>query len=299
MNYTLKKKIAFGKKGIITEVRNDADDVSAPIVEINTIDMMKMGTIHADLNFNRKITELYTAWGKFGPYGDVIQLTYHDAAASPFYTVDFIGNLAWHKPGLAADIVPIIEGNDGTRYIVGIVRNQEPGKGKFAIVGGHRDVNGWHFETGMEAGVREAKEEINLDIQYHTEEDKKNAFENPDQNKIKVKIFISGYRWYDLRDYYLTSLVKVGTYQTACSEVEKTTGLKRIYETAAYACKILVPEHLTTEKVKAMFKPREEEVSDVVVLVIGRDGKIITDVDFGLDHHERIVKNAIEKLILK
>lgn len=235
------------------------------------------------------VEKWYAARGIFGPYGDVLQLNWRliecefPHKSHSIYTVDFIGRRAFHKPGLAADIVPFVVDEFGNVFMVAIKRGKNPGKGKIALAGGFCDIHGFHKETGAETAIREAGEEIGLKIYPRDEEV---CALQPNAPEIFVRI--------ELENYVATSRMHLlGTFQTSSEECLNNLGLKRIYETTAYMLVIPMKSKnaLLPSEVAAMFIAGDDAAE--IVAIRASD---VMNIDFAFEHHHNICQQAMDRI---
>jgi 8-oxo-dGTP pyrophosphatase MutT (NUDIX family) len=223
--------------------------------------------------------DYYKRWGKFGDFGDLIQLRQAVVDGISTFEVDFIGRAAYHKALLAADILPFFRNKDGQTFLVAIKRKYDPGKGKLALVGGLRDVRKFHFETPAETCLREAGEEIKLFVNTKDEE----QLRNQNADSIKVEVAFNGK--------LITSHLRlIGTYQTSSEEENIFTGLKRVYETTAYALMVDLPE-VTEEMIRQELQAKDD-AKELVILDIQKNNQL----EFGLQHHRVIFNHATSLL---
>lgn len=215
----------------------------------------------------------YKAWGRFGHMGDVIAISEIENNGGYIYVLDYIGNLAPVKPGLAVDLLLIIKTGPTDYYLVGIKRKREPGKGLPAFVGGWIDVRGYHLDTPIEAVVNEAEEEIGLQIKVVNQED----LLNPLPQKVAVSVDYQG------KDFDGQLLFR-GIVPTGDNEKILSVGLKRVYQTTVYALLLdMTTANLDYGKIKQWLKAGDD--ADELVITNLADSQ---NLRFGLEHHERI-----------
>lgn len=273
----------LGKNGQIEsdfiEYQQLLEMTRAPLAEINLIDLM-----HKPLYLGRfgnnvlgKIGIQYLAWGKFGPNGDVISIL----KENEMYIINLIAPLAFPKPGLTADIVPFVRDKNGQLFFIGIIRKNNPGKGKPALIGGFRNVEGDHFDTAIETIIKESWEEVRMRIipkgdgVYEAIENDINLAEFPALVDIaSAKL--------------LTTIRLVGAYPTS-EEERMPMGYKRVYETTAYACLINFPKEFDEKTLAAKFKA-SDDAQGMFVWNITKKG--IPELAFG--HHNVILNSALK-----
>jgi len=294
----MEKVFIFGMKGELERIEEGIPGTEhyqkiAPRVEIDFgFNYFETFNVHEDdLNSDpqkiimRQVEKIYAKWGKFGPYGDVIQLSRTFGNGILKYTIDFIGRLAWPKPGLAADLLPLIEDREGKTFFVGITRKNPPGQGKFALLGGHLDVREFHLETPAEALLHEGRDEIGLCLTPDPRDEAR--FKNqPYAQTLRVIAHLGRKNPLHLP----AKMFLLGTFLT--SHEERITGLKekRIYWTTAYALKVKLDQKLN-KKLLATWLQAGDDARGLVILDIQRD----QIPEFAFAHHREIYNKAIKE----
>lgn len=218
----------------------------------------------------------YCQWGKFGDHGDIIKLRKEVTKNKCTYHVNYIGRCAYHKPTLAADILPFFRNKDGKTFFVGITRKNDPGKGKLALIGGIRDKIVSHFETAAEACLREAKEEIGLILRtYHYKA-------LLDRNSLKIPVIVD----IDNASIY-SELCFICTGGTSDEEINHYTGLKRVDETSAWLLPVNMPD-VTEEKIRQLLKAGDDAKELVVIDMDTYYSSGLPALNFGIKHHQEI-----------
>lgn len=252
-----------------------------------TICTEELGTI----NLMDQLNSIYQKWGKFGPYGDILSLSEIKISDSKTqYIVNFIARLAFHKPSLTVDLVPFIVDKNRKVFFFGIIRDDDPGKGKPAFIGGHRDVKGYHFETPLEALCHESNEEASLKIvplSPFGDSDKEinisasgNIFHHG--REILVRILLGG-------NNYFTNLKFLGEYNTFEDEKLSNLGVKRVNQTTAIYCRIDIDQELDEETIAGWLKAGDD-AKEIFVCKANCADNIP---DFGISHHKIIYREAV------
>jgi hypothetical protein len=236
----------------------------------------------------RVIEEEYKKRGKFGPFGDVVGTTWirHERNHGLIIMiVDFVGRKAFHKPGLAADLLPFIRDRTGKVFFIGIIRRGSPGEGKPALLGGFLNINGFHLETPAEALLHEGREEIGLHI-YSDSEDLERLENAPLADDLKVKVILGKGRQ------IFSQLKLVGVFPTTDEENITSLGLKRVYQTTAYMVIIDVAEVLDVNSLAKWLVAGD----DAKALYIFRLERQTVDSGLFFQHH-RTIFEAARKMI--
>jgi len=228
------------------------------------------------------VAPFYKKWGLFGPYGDAMMVFCISEHLKINYYMTLIGNIQFPLPSMAADIVPFIWDQKLNSFFVGIVRGKEPGKGKPALIGGHRDVKGAYFQTAIEALLHESEDEAALKILPPAGV---TAYkERPGLSRQKVVVQIGDEKM-------KTVLTYVGDFRTCKEELIAHLDETRVHETSVYTftalCKKVLSEEILADMLKAGDDAAEIFVWDT------RKGTPC----FGLKHHKKIYEKACEKRV--
>lgn len=269
----------------------DGTHSRAPVISVDNVRPFD-AEIFPRVNDEQAIREfaerLYKNWGKFGPYGDVIQVTNFEFSspsgdALVYCSLDFIGRLEYYKPSLAVDLLIFIKDLHNDIFFVSILRDKEPGLGLPAFIGGHRDIRGFDFETPAEALLHEASEEAAFYIKPLNSRDER--WKQPYASQLEVQVKLGKMRISGV------SLECLGTWATGVEEESQSTGRKRVDETTAYMlCLQKMPMKLDVETVAGWFKAGSDAKGmHVVKLKYGMP-------KFGLSHHNLIFAEAIKRL---
>ncbi|MFC1598628.1 hypothetical protein ACFL2U_01275 [Patescibacteria group bacterium] len=285
----------FGKNGKITKVLENSEvnteEITPPLIEIETFFCMPATlSEHEPAAGLRKplesalikaVTPAYKYWNKFGPWGDIIQVTVTNGSRM---MIDFIGRLAFHKPGLAADLVPIIVDQTGTMYFIGIERKDTHGVP--ALIGGHLDIKGYHMETPAQALLHEAAEEANFKI-IPAKNELERIQTQPDADNISVLVELGDQIQVE------SKLQRLGRFQTSAEEQMKSLQLKRVYETIGYGLRIDLAQSLNISDINEWFQAGDDAKS-MQIWNITKNGP---PQKFAFEHHRTIFFSALRKLI--
>lgn len=227
----------------------------------------------------KAVAPFYEKWGKFGPNGDIISIFRISEHTKMNYYVTSIGSIQYPLPSVCADIVPFVFDKEGNTFFIGIVRGKEPGIGKGALIGGHRDVVDSHYQTPVEALVHESRDEASLlfiplgdDEEYKT---------NPDIESVKIMVHLGGMS-------IMTDLERVGVFQTGEEEIIPHLNERRVHETVVYTCLIEYDGVLTIEELLESLEAGDD-ASGMYVRQLGK-----SEVEFGLSHHKEIYDAACD-----
>ena len=229
------------------------------------------------------VGDIYSVNGKFGDFGDVITVLENGCD----YIVASIAPKAFHKPGLATDLVPILVDFTGRRFFVGTIRGQEPGKGKPALIGGFNNIAGFDLDSSVTTLFQESRGEVGMKLSYHRESNfDKLDVTTPFPSCFGVEVEILGNKKQE-RAYLL------GVYNTSEEEKNLSLGQRRVHCTAGY----VLPIHLEGGNLNKEILLRELVPQDLVennkaaVYEIGVD-----NFTFGIGHHNTVFKAAVDKL---
>jgi len=251
-----------------------------PLLEIDTNEILSAEQFSVSsredlpLEKIRKYFEVaYKMWGKFGPYSDIISVKVLKTPGNYIYYLSFIGRLAFHKPGLAVDLLITVRTQRGN-YFVGIKRKFDPGQGKLALPGGFIDVDGYHLKTPVQSVIQEAEEEIGLKI---TVLNPVNLFDYSPHHIIPVKVDYLGQAMSG-------ELIPLGIVPTGDNEKMPSVGLKRVYNTSVFALVLDMAKIDLNENGLANWLKAGDDASGLVV----RSYNNQTNLQFGLEHHQKI-----------
>jgi len=281
------KQILFaGYQGKITGVIENP--LKQPLIELDAQHLSGTFSISAleELSLEKirnYFILVYQLWGRYGFMGDVIAVKMVKMNQNYFYFLDFIGRLAFHKPGLAVDLLMMIHTKTGD-YFIGIKRRYNPGQGKLALPGGFIDVNGYHLNTPVETVIQEAKEEINLTIRVVNPED----LQDYSPFKVDVEVDYNGQE-------FDGQLLPLGIVPTGDNEQMPLVGLKRVYYTTAFALTLDMSSlDLTEADINNWLKAGDDAADLVVVKLDDVSGGL----EFGLSHHQLIFDALLHNRIM-
>lgn len=219
-----------------------------------------------------------------GRYGDWIKCTELNISGDRYLNLDIIGQAAWVKPTLAADLGIFIKSGPH-HYFVCVERQNPPGQGLPAIMGGIMNA-GKVLDSGIYTMIKEAKEELNLSITFQGNIEE--LRENYSIGEIPVKIH--GFEKIDSNLKDIDSIIYyIATFPTTEQE-RNLDGTKRVYATLAYALYLDVGstpinEHSLRKVFKAGDDAQDVVITEVTKAIIG-DPKIVQEKpQFGLIHH--------------
>jgi hypothetical protein len=279
--------LVVGNNGII-EKKSLSFEMLPPEMIIRTIDYKyftgKTKHFEKDATFDKEalgyVEGVYKDWGKFGHYKDIICFEFKD---DEFIScrIDFIGNLGFPRPQLAADILPFVKRPDGQWLFVGIVRKDNNGR---ALIGGFREKDGLHFSTGIETCIKEANEEAGLVIDPLA--DLVDNYRHKDTLPVRLSLGENGPRC------VRSVIMFLGDYYT--SEGRQEIHEKRVDATTAYCLFAELQENLTPSNLKKLLRPKKDEDAKEVFVIKIKDLDSAPDFIFG--HHTAIFKDALDQL---
>jgi len=291
----MEKILFFGKDGIIAgrvplSERADLAGVKAPRVEMDfghyVEEVFESGAADYLDKLSEFVAKVYDDWGKFGYYGDVVQVSLQRTAYAGLVrvicSIDFVGQLAWPKGVLAADILPIFIDSLGNQFFVGITLGGGANEGKPALIGGHIDRNGFHLETPAEALVHEAKEEAGIFF-IPTEEYRQQVEDIPFLDKVGIAIEFDG-------KIYPADLKLLRTYRTSEAGKREKLGYKRVDWTTAYYMVVKVDYPLDKKKIAETLKAGSD-AGGLIIIELGKD----KTPEFVHEHHREIFQDAIRR----
>jgi len=285
MNKYVKELFFLGYQGQITEMLNDK--ITKPLIEVDANQSFRgpvyvypaegFGLADARTAFG----SIYRSWGRYGYMGDVIVVKMIETKEGFAYFLSHMGRLSVEKPGLAADLIPIIKAGHNDYYFIGIKRKYSPGMGQPGLMGGFIDVNGYHLDTPQETVVHEAKEEIGLNIKVRNRADLMSLI--PGDLEVEVDYQETKYRG---------ELLYRGVHETGDNERMPSLGLKRVYHTTAYCLLLdMTDANLDIRKIGQWLKAGDDASSLVITHL-----KDAHHLKFGLKHHEEIFFSLIKDL---
>jgi len=281
------KLIALGRRGMIESI-NFAKNVNIIPTQLIEIEyptssfpcLEVMGRDYGFENIREYIQSYYKDWKPCGSFGDVIQIERIFTETKTIFVIDFIGRKAFHKPGLAADLIPFIKDKEGKLFFIGIIRKYMPGKGKFALLGGFTGIDGYHLETAAESLLHEGIEEAGLFIKALDQD----ILKKPFASKIPVQVSLGKSKDKQVIN---TQMILVGTFPTSFEEQMPDLNLKRVYQTTGYTMLIQVDILLDLEILKNWLTPGDD--ADKLVFIELNKEKIP---EFGISHHQTVFDHA-------
>lgn len=222
----------------------------------------------------QRISDWYADQKIFGPFGDVLRFSRLSFGKDAVYCLNYFGQVAFKKPGLAADFALFLRDAQKQVYAVGVIRTEEPGKGEIAWVGGFRNVKNCTFATAVDTAISEACEEIGINLKL-IKAAKRNDGSRKDGDKLAVKV-----RFADPKAWQPTGTLHfVGNFLT--SDQEKIPGLneKRVHETSAYALLLDVKE-VSDDVMEQLFRAGDD-AAEVIA-------SHVSDTKFPILHHQEI-----------
>ncbi|MHA1602991.1 MAG: hypothetical protein ACTSVU_07880 [Promethearchaeota archaeon] len=230
-----------------------------------------------------------------GRFGDWIKCSYLTIDSKKYINFDIIAQAAWIKPTMAADLGIFIKNNEMV-YFVGIVRGNEPGKGKPAIIGGIMNCDKV-LDSGAYTMLKETLEEGNLKIEYQGDLDK--LRENYTISEIPV--VVKGFEEIDpeLSEIH-TRMYYVDIFKTTEQE-RNLDNTKRVYLAWTYAILIDIGRNkLNMNKLQQIFKAGDDAaemyIKDVTDCFKSDKLEKCNVPNFGLEHHPQLFKTMIKRL---
>lgn len=297
---------AVGKKGVILDIVPSArlamdHGKKTPRFEIDPhyldafpfeFEIGKQKTAQLDREaLIEKVTEFYRTFGQYSPYGDVLQITKCLNDRIYHYSINFVAQRAYIKPGLAADLVLFIHDRNGKIFFVGIVRRNAPGKDKPGLIGGFMDVKGYHLKTEAETLLSESVQEAGIMITPKAHE-RKRFSEEPLATSLCVDVLLGKGRSKVTKS---GVLILVKTTNTSKQERNTSTRLSRVNRTTAYAMEIYFEQSLCIKDVQALFKAGDDAKAMCIVEITSAKRRI----GFGITHHRKLYNEALRKLRLE
>jgi hypothetical protein len=243
------------------------------------------------------IINLYQSWldtGTIycGPFGDLAQVTVDENNTA---NLNYIGQGAFIKPGLAVDLCIFVKGKNeqvkDTIYSVNIIRGRPPGKDKPALVGGFVDVAGIIWNSAIYTVLHECEEEGGMKMLPAEGIDLELLRTDYNRTECEVDVYGFGKPKH-------TRICQFGTFPTS-EEENLPDGTKRVYATVGHlVCIDLGNEIVDEEKLNRTFKAGDDakdmKYYDITKAVLGRDYSVLPE--FGIGHHRTVFEAAIEKL---
>ncbi|MEI6378813.1 MAG: hypothetical protein WCO55_04075 [Candidatus Falkowbacteria bacterium] len=285
----------YGLNGVIQEDRERFKHI--PLLEFSKEVMNSFSLASTKIrdkdDLEKAVADIYCKWtAGYGYYGDVINVSCFIADDHCYLQVNYIARLAFPKPNMASDLVPIVIDNRGYAFLIAITRKYNPGKGGLALIGGFRSVIKNRMETSVEAAMREASEEaVGLDLEYIVNCHDGIYSNITPQNSQAILVLglrheIVGGIWQQV-----VNLEWLGTYRTAPDRDESYITRQRVDITDAYVLPIRVDRLLTKAEIATWFRPGDD--AETVEIIRIDDGY---EPAFVFNHHSVIFKEAWKKI---
>lgn len=226
--------------------------------------------------FLKQASNWYKKHKKYGAFGDILRFSRIEIATTVMYHLDLFGHLAFPKPGLAVDLVLFLR-DKGEIFVVSIVRKLPPAQGKLALVGGYRNVEKYHFQSGIEAIIAEAKQEIGITIKPNYGFVKKVS---TDLDCESIPVTVKCYRRLTHKP---ANLLLIGNFTTSDAEKIPSLRSKRVHEIAAYGLLLDITSKKQTD-LSEYFRAGDD-AKEVIVRRIEKS-------KFFLSHHQEIFEAA-------
>lgn len=232
--------------------------------------------------FLKQASTWYKKHKKYGAFGDILRFSRIEIANTVIYHLDLFGHLAYPKPGLAVDLVLFLRAKNEV-FTVGITRKEKPGKGKSALVGGFRNINGYHLQTGLEAIIAEAKQEIGISIKPNY------GFKKKVSTDLYCKSIPVTVDFHRRLTHKPASLFLIGSFTTSDAEKIPSLHSKRVHETLAYGLLLDINSRYKAD-LSSYFKAGDD-AKEVLV-------KRAEDAHFFLKHHQEIFDAAMMRIFM-
>lgn len=228
----------------------------------------------------RALRPIYNGYARFGHFGDVITVI----RTKTCYIVTNIGAKAFPKPGMASDLVPVIIDEAGSQFFVGIIRGQNPGKGKPALIGGFNNKKEFILDPSPKCLIGESREEVGMTIipkaKYMS-----GTGSSPFPSTFPVEVHMGG-------NTFRTQIYYLDTFYTGREEENHSLGEKRVDITSGYLLPIRLNTTTNVAELTRHFVPEDMvENNQVKIFRIGHD-----TIPFGISHHHLVFEAAVDKL---
>lgn len=237
-----------------------------------------------------------------GPFGDLINIL---QVEDKKYVITSIGQKAFHKPGLAADLGVVLKGKDALGedviYLITGKRKANPGKGKSAWFGGFTGIalkdgdQAYQLDSGIYTALKEGFEEGDVHIDCPEIEDLRTSY---DADNVNVNIQLGAYS-------FVGEIIYLGTIKTSDELLENggerlANDLKRVYATSGYLCVSDLNDMNLNENQLASWFKAGDDIKDLIFTNItsqvktGQVGDLTSTLDFGIKHHNDFIAPVIE-----
>lgn len=241
-----------------------------------------------------------------GPYGDYITCELQKKSEATI-TAKITGlfQKAYPLMRAASDLVLTVEGIDALKkhkvYVISGIRAQEPGKGKAALFGGFRNVDGLSCESGLYAALREGKEEAGVNFSVPGIEGYKEVYDVQD---VDAEASVLGSR-YPAKVSYIGTIATSNLTMPAGGEVLPDLS-KRVHFTSGYVGRIDMGSNLVHFNPLAFTAGddiQKIKIVDITTLVEAQDASLgdalegfESRLSFGIDHHNQIFAKAVKHI---
>lgn len=221
----------------------------------------------------------YTKYGRYGDFGDILFVLRHNDV----YILTRIVRKAYPKPSVASDLLPVLVDSHKKSFFIGILRGQEPGKGKPALIGGFNEVHGFNFYSSPKTLIAEGREEAGIRLELPASY---GVTDTPFPEYFDVNCSLFG-------ETIRSRAGLVGVFYTGNEEKNQSTGLKRVSFTAGYVLPIKIYKRLSKEAILEALVPEDKrEGTTVVVYDLQHE-----EPEFGLSHHQTIYHAAVPMIM--
>jgi len=230
--------------------------------------------------FLQKTATWYKQHKKYGPFGDILRFSRFQISNTIIYHLDLFGHLAFPKPGLAVDLVLFLRHKNEV-FVVSIIRKEKPGKGRPALIGGFRDITGYHLQTGLEAVIAEAKQEVGITIKPNY------GFKKKISTNLYCKSLPVTVEFHRRLRHKPANLFLIGSFTTSDAEKIPSLRSKRVHETLAYGLLLDIKNQADLSE----FFKAGDDAKEVVV-------KRAEDAHFFLKRHQEIFDAAMMRIFM-
>lgn len=229
-----------------------------------------------------------------GVYGDWIKTSIIKINQEQYLNLDIIGQAAWNKPTLAADLGIFIQ--DKTQmFFIGVTRKNKPGQGKPAIIGGIMNAKK-ELDSGAYTMIKEAWEETHFKMEYIGKLEE--LRQNYEIQKIPVII-----KNFDKLNKKYTNIKGEMQYVSCIPTTEQeriADGTKRVYLAVAYCILINLPDlEITKDDLKKIFRAGDD-AAGLFITEVSESFRSQTKSGipaFGLNHHPKLFKKMVFHLL--
>ncbi len=227
-----------------------------------------------------------------GRFGDWIKCSKFEIGEDTYLLLDYIGQAAWNKASIAADLGIFVKSGP-KHYFISIIRKNPPAAGTQAILGGFTNV-GQAWDSGIYTMLREADEESNLKIEYSG-----NMEELRENYEIaEIPVIVNGFEKIDPKLKKLPAVIHYITLIPTSEQERNADGTKRVYATFAYALYIDVGQVLVDEEIlKKVFEAGDDAeavvINNVTKAIIGNPKECKEKPEFGMEHHGELFEKMV------